>query len=261
MPNNQHCSAIRESNSFSKLSSAMVGALMLLHTTGAIAEGREVTITESGGTSTHYYSTPNIATSATDQTRQPAAARQINSHNNNFWINQASVQLNTDYDHDGHYSSFTLTFDVDTHLIAPAVYAVLYLSQQDNNWIEYAVSSNFTVRGSGSYDAYTIDANLDSGYPSGYYDQYIEIYDAYSHEFLIGHGPRDSYSLQALPIESSYHDNRFTLSSDISLSFTGTGTFGIPLLLPLLSAWGYRRWMVRKQRPDNPKNNIKPDHQ
>lgn len=249
MPITRQSSAIRKSNSFSLISATLFGALTLLHSSGAIAQGRAVTITESTGASTHSYPSPMIADKAgNDPIRKPAAVRQINSHNYNFWINQASVRLNTDHDHDGHYSSFTLTVDVDTHLVAPAVYAVLYLSLTDNNWIEYAVSSNFTVRGSGSFDAFTIDADLDSGYPSGYYNHYIEIYDAYTHDFLIGHGPGESSAFYGLPIESSYHDNRFVLSSDITLSFTGTGSLGLPLLLPLACAWSFRRWTSRKRQ-------------
>ena len=121
------------------------------------------------------------------------------------------------------------------------LYAVLYLSLQDNNWTKYAVSSNFIVQGSGTHDAYTIETNLDSGYPRDYYDQYIELYDANSHKLLIGYGPTDSYCLQGLSIESSHHDNRSLLSNDLTLSLSGTGTCDLPLLLLLVSAWSHRQ--------------------
>ena len=110
---------------------------------------------------------------------------------------------------------------------------MLYLSLGGGQWTEYAVTSNFTIHGAGSYDSYFIEADLDSGYPSGYYDHYIEVYDAYSHDFLVSHGPNDSHALIGLPFESRYHDRRYSISSDITLSFTGTGSAGWPLLLPL----------------------------
>ena len=212
----------------------------------AQASEREVILNENGILSSHWYSTDiTPAAQAAAKADSNPRLRQPLSHNNHYWIQQSSITLNTDHDHDGHYSSFSLTFDVDTHYAASFVYAVLYLSLGGGQWTEYAVTSNFTIHGAGSYDAYFIDADLDSGYPSGYYDHYIEVYDAYSHDFLVSHGPNDSHALIGLPFESRYHDRRFSISSDITLTFTGAGSAGWSLLLPLIVVCFTRRWRIK----------------
>ena len=122
---------------------------------------------------------------------------------------------------------------------------MLYLSLGGGAWTEYAVTGNFSIHGATSYDSYFIEADLDSGYPSGYYDHFIEVYDAYSHEFLASHGPNDSHALISLPFESRFNDGRFSISSDITLSLSGTGFAGWSFLLPLGALWLTRRWRTR----------------
>ncbi|MEM7260165.1 MAG: choice-of-anchor H family protein, partial [Pseudomonadota bacterium] len=130
--------------------------------------------------------------------------------------------IGNDYDSDGYYSDFSISFDFDTHLSTSLVYAVLYVSTPGGPWIEYAVTSNFLVGGSGGGDAYTINATLDNGYQTGYYDHYIEVYDAYTDEYLAGFGPQDSHVLHGLPFESTPFDHHRGIAS-VSLNFTGTG--------------------------------------
>lgn len=208
-----------------------------LSTTAYSAE-RAVTISEQGNVSVHSYSSPVITTAvARDK------ARTIKYHNlsNLLWIIGASIGFNIDHDNDGHYSNFTLSLDIDTSVSIPAIYAVFYLSLESGPWTEYAVTNNFTVHGSGPYDTYTVTADLDYGYPSGYYDQLIEVYDAHTNDLLITYGPNDSHLLQNLPIESRHHDNLFSLNTDITFSFSGAGSFGTQLLLPLICVVAIRR--------------------
>lgn len=221
------------------------------------AEERQATIVEQGNTSVHYYSsgiagpdpapqTGNLNTPQPDRTTK-STARQINSHNSLLWLISAAIRLNTDHDQDGHYSNFTLTLDFDTSAATSAIYSVLYLSLAGGQWVEYAVTGDFTVYGAGPGDTYTLQADLDIGYPSGYYDQLIEVYDAHSHELLTSFGPNDAHSLHRIPFESRQHDHLFSFDSDLTFSFTGTGSFGLPLLLPLVSLFAYRRSGKRKQ--------------
>ena len=212
----------------------------------AHATEREAILKENGESASHRYAT-NItpATQPAAKARSSASLRQPLSHNNHYWIQQSSITLNTDYDRDGHYSNFSLTLDIDTTNTTSLVYAVLYLSLGGGAWTEYAVTGNFSIHGATSYDSYFIEADLDSGYPSGYYDHFIEVYDAYSHEFLASHGPNDSHALISLPFESRFNDGRFSISSDITLSLSGTGFAGWSFLLPLGALWLTRRWRTR----------------
>ena len=209
------------------------------HTNSSANTHRQATLTVDGKSTVHTYTTETTATAS----KQPTATvdRQIASYNPILWIFDISLNLNTDYDRDGHYSNFSLTLDLDTTLTATTVYAVLYLANEGGPWTEYAITGNFTVSGSGSADTFSLQAELDSGYPSGYYNHYIEVYDAYTHELIGTYGPEDSHQLFGLPIESRQHDGEFTFNSDVSLSFTGSGALGPAPLVLLAVVLMFRR--------------------
>lgn len=196
---------------------------------------RQTTVTVAGKSSVHYY--PSEFAKAPSQLSRNSAThtdRKIASYYPLLWIFDVTLNLNTDHDHDGHYSNFSLTLDLDTTFTATTVYAVLYLANEGGPWNEYAVTGNFTISGSGSADTFSLNAELDSGYPSGYYNHYIEVYDAYTHELIGTYGPDDSHQFFGLPIESRMHDDELHFGTDISLSFSGTGSMGpITLLLSL----------------------------
>ena len=145
--------------------------------------------------------------------------RQVATFNSLLWVFDIRLDLHTDNDHDGHYSNFSLTLDLDTTLPATTVYAILYLATEGGPWNEYAVTSNFTISGSGSADAFSLQAQLDSGYPSDYYNHHIEIYDAYTDELIGTYGPADSHLLVDLPIESRFHDNSVSIVAGVSVGF------------------------------------------
>lgn len=202
---------------------------------------RQATVTANGQTTVHDYNTEFKAASDT-HTIAAQTDRRIASYNPLLWIFDVVLHLHTDYDHDGHYSDFSLTIDFDTSLTATTVYAVLYLAHEGGPWNEYAVTGNFTIDGSGSADSFSLTAALDSGYPSGYYNHYIEVYDAHTHELIGVYGPNESHHLAGLPIESRMHDERISFGTDISLSFSGTGSFApLPLLALGLLVGVYRR--------------------
>ena len=208
-----------------------------------VDQGRQASVTELGKTSRHYYHE--------QLHQQPQRSlenkKTIRNHQHGLWLYEVSIGLNSDYDSDGHYSNFSITLDFDTSVAASFVYAVLYVSIDNGPWNEYAVSGNFTVNGTDSNDAYTIHTTLDSGYPTGYYDHYVELYDAYTHEFLVSYGPHDSHYFHHLPFESSIHDHYTSdFSSTISLNFTGTGSTG-PFSIGLLALlFGLRTVRIRR---------------
>jgi hypothetical protein len=202
---------------------------------------------------------PRLSTSTLGEHRQPARypalrteadpasaatredRRQI-AHLGNFWVYSAGVQLSFDYDHDGHYSGFGISFDIDTVFDYAPVYAVLYLSLAGGPWNEYAVTGEFTVSGSGSADRVTIETELESGYPSGSYDHYIEVYDAHTHVLLTEYGPHDSHYWSGLLFEGYDHD-RVNFGASLTLDFTGAGSLDplSMLLLPVTAGACYLR--------------------
>lgn len=195
------------------------------------ALARQATVTTAGTSTVHSYLSAFETTLNALANKTPTTPdRQIAEYNPVLWIFDVALDLHSDYDHDGHYSTFNLTLDLDTNLSASTVYAALYLATDGGPWNEYAVTSNFTVRGRGSEDTFSLQAELDSGYPRGYYNHHIEIYDAYSHELIGSYGPADSHQFHGLPMESRIHEDQFSIGTDITLSFSGTGSMDIELL-------------------------------
>jgi len=207
---------------------------------------RQVTITVANESSVNSYTDGFISSINSTGVNSPSPQqRQIATLNPFLWVFDIALDLHTDYDQDGHYSNFSLSIDLDTSLTATTVYAVLYLASEGGPWNEYAVTGNFTVSGRGSADTFSLLAELDTGYPSGYYDHYVEIYDANTHELIGSYGPADSHLFVGLPIESSFLDNSVSFGTDISLTFTGTGAMDSgPLCLLAFYFFARRRRRV-----------------
>ncbi len=210
------------------------------------ATARSVTLHEPHGVSHHVYDNNT-------NKRQPLSENRTTKHASSvLWLYDISISLQQDYDNDGFYSNFSISFDFDTYLSSANVYAVLYVSKDNGPLVEYAVTGIFSVQGAIAGDAYTIHTTLDSGYQTGYYDHYIEIYDAYSHELLAGYGPQDSHTLHGLPIESTPHDYHRGIATSLSLNFSGTGSFAPSafglLAVPLLAALRRRKAQAKPQQ-------------
>ncbi len=155
-----------------------------------------------------------------------------------FWIYSADVDLFHDDDWDGFYHGIDLRFDADTWYAAAEVYAVLFLSYEGGPWNEYAVTNIFTIWGSSGLDDYFIETELLSGYPTGYYDLLIELYDAWDGSYVASFGPADSSELSFLPLESANRDDSFIGGGGTTISRGGGGAISWLLLamLPLLRA-------------------------
>ncbi len=216
----------------------------------------------------------NTAHSSTDNqtgTDERNRSRQTLSIGHGLWIYDLLINLTVDNDADGHYSTFSITLDIDNSFNPRDVYAVLYLSRNNGPWLEYAVTSNFTVSGNSASDSISIVTSLETGYPSDYYDLHAEIFDANTNELLLTYGPAQSGHVIGIPFESEYSDNypdtggytedHFTTghytagyytgghytdgqsSVNVRLSFSGSGSFSwftLLLLLPLIAYRAYR---------------------
>ncbi len=119
---------------------------------------------------------------------------------------RTEVALRADRDGDGFFHAFDLTLDVDIDNGEAWVYAVLSVSYQGGPWNVLHTTDDFHLIGHRADDAYVVEVNLDSGYPSGDYDLLVELYDADSGEWLTGWGPEERSALAALPLEDAGRD-------------------------------------------------------
>ncbi len=150
------------------------------------------------------------------------------------WVDYATVGFSADLDGDGFFTSVSLDFDVDTDYEAIDVYARLFLSLEQGPWIEYAATDNFLVSAFGD-DPYYVDTDLVEGFPAGYYDLRIEVYDAADDYLLAIFGPAESGELSYLPLEDEYEDSGYINDPVIIIEDNGGGgSVGSVALLALL---------------------------
>jgi hypothetical protein len=101
----------------------------------------------------------------------------------------------------------------------------------------------FPVRSDDSDDAYEVVTRLIDGYPTGYYDVLIELYDADYDLLVLNYGPYEDRDLAALPLEDSYRDSYDDHDG-------GGGAVDIGLLLWLMAGGLLlRRALVAREAP------------
>ncbi len=168
--------------------------------------------------------------------------------NPDYWVYSASTSLYFDDDGDGHYTRLLVEFDLDTSYAVADVYARLYLSHEGGPWLEYAITDSFSVYADSGDDSYVVETDLIDGYPFGYYDVLLEIYDHYNNRLLAEFGPADSVEFSDLPLEDEVRDQSF-----VEVVIDGGGgstTMATVLLLALLCALRARRQLlVASQTP------------
>jgi hypothetical protein len=153
----------------------------------------------------------------------------------------ASTTLISDFDDDGFYHRFSVAIDVDTIYSTSWVYAKLYLSYEGGPWNYYASSDDFHIHGDSELDIHVVETELAEGFPAGYYDIRIELYDAEYGDYLLSYGPYDDSSLSALPLEDSVYDDVY-YSTGITTEVIVAGHGGTsPWLIAVLLAAGVSR--------------------
>lgn len=162
-----------------------------------------------------------------------------------FWFYDVDVELFSDFDRDGYYSSIDLTFDADTIYNVADVYAVIYLSFDYGPWNEYAVTDDFTIYGASGDDEYFVETDLVSGYVTGEYDVLIELFDAYDGTFVASIGPDESAKLSFLPLEDAGRDT--PPGTTVIINEGGGGSMSWLGLLALLGVTGGLRLNSRRR--------------
>jgi len=127
-----------------------------------------------------------------------------------FVIYDAYSQLIEDYDYDGYYQTFSVTFDADFITYSAydeaAVYAELYLSENGGPWEHYYTTDAFIIHGESSDDEFEVYSTLQQGFNSNHYDVLIDLYEVGYPNIIASYSSDDSNSLYALPLESSDYD-------------------------------------------------------
>ncbi len=150
-----------------------------------------------------------------------------------FWFYAVDVELFNDTDRDGYSYGIDVLFDADTIYSVADVYAVAYLSYEGGPWNEYAVSDDFTLFGATSTDDYVLVTELLQGYPAGFYDLLLELYDADTGRYLAAVGPEESIELVGLPLEDADRDLPPSAVTPLAVS-SGGGASGTAFLVALL---------------------------
>ena len=176
-------------------------------------------------------------TSSTDDSKPGAESSAT--PNVEFWFYDVDVELFSDFDRDGYFSSIDLNFDADTIYNVADVYAVIYLSFDYGPWNEYAVTDDFTIYGASGDDEYFVETDLVAGYVTGEYDVLIELFDAYDGTFVASIGPDESAQLSLLPLEDAGRDT--PAGTTIVINEGGGGSISWLGLLALFGVTGAKR--------------------
>ncbi len=170
--------------------------------------------------------------------RQPEKTIQTRSCGCDGWIFDATTTLLSDVDRDGFYHRFKIAINADTDVYRGQwVYAKLFLSFEGGPWNHYATSADFHIDGHTSLDEFVVETELSEGYPAGYYDARIELYDADSEAWLDTYDALDDSSLSAIPLEDAERDRgTYEYGVYATGSMGGTSLF----LLAVLGLWRVR---------------------
>jgi MYXO-CTERM domain-containing protein len=160
-----------------------------------------------------------------------------------YSIRDVSTELFIDDDRDGYYSRFRITFDPDADSDSRLVYARFWVRARGGDWIDEYASEDFWVDTAGSADAYVVDVDWRSGYPTSLYDIQIDLHDS-STGLLVASAGSDRPALAQIPLEDALQDVYVSLPTPglgDSSSDSGGGAFGWWSVLGLLALWGLRR--------------------
>lgn len=148
------------------------------------------------------------ATQASKQQRALAQQNQVIYYDFSFY--DAQTRLFEDYDYDGFYQTFSVTFDADINSsggdVQADVFAELYLSQNGGPWIHYYSTDVFTLNADSSFDDYEVLTTLATGYQTDHYDVLIDLYELGYADPVATISSDELDSLYALPLESSDRD-------------------------------------------------------
>ncbi|WP_245560589.1 choice-of-anchor H family protein [Colwellia piezophila] len=154
-----------------------------------------------------------------------------------FIIYEGYSQLIEDYDGDGYYQTFSVTFDADLITYSAfdeaIVYAELYLSENGGPWQHYYSTDSFIIQGESSDDSFEVYSTLMQGFNPNHYDVLIDLYEEGYPNIIASYSSDDSNSLYALPLESSDYDTEYVEYYDETHVHAGNYSLALLLLMIL----------------------------
>jgi hypothetical protein len=162
-----------------------------------------------------------------------------------YSISDVFTDLIVDDDGDGFYSGFSITIDPDAEYESRLIYARIWVRARGGEWIEEYVTEDWRVETSGASDAYVLDADWVSGYPSSYYDVQVDLYDS-SSDLLIASAGSDWPDFAQIPLEDQSRDLRPSSPTpggggSSSSREGGGGSMGLWALLAMTGIGALRR--------------------
>lgn len=133
-------------------------------------------------------------------------------------IRRLRVVTGMDHDRDGFDTRFELELELEAPAALDTVFVKLYLSYEGGPWNLVHRSGVFYIDPWDARPQIGLEVWLDRGYPSGYYDARLEVFDAASGRWLISIGPYDFSSLSSLALEDRERDD-ISVSSDYDVQY------------------------------------------
>ncbi|MFD2166204.1 choice-of-anchor H family protein [Thalassotalea euphylliae] len=156
-----------------------------------------------------------------------------------FSIYEGFAQLFDDFDGDGYYQTFSVTFDADILSADPQaealVYGEIYLSQNGGPWELFHVTEDFIIFSDSPEDAWEVLSNLETGYVPDTYDVLIDLYEVGFSGIVATYSSNDTDRLYALPLESNEYDEVYIHDHD-----DDGGSMPLSLLIALATIMAYR---------------------
>lgn len=166
------------------------------------------------------------------------------SHYVEFGIYGASSRLFEDFDYDGFYQTFSVTFDADIYSQyageRAVVFADLYVSRNNGPWELYFTTDTFTIVDDNSADEYEVLTTLDLGYKTAHYDVLIDLYEVGYSDPVATISSADVDSLYALPLESADRDEYVVVETYGPEVIISGGSMSLYSLLVVICAIGLR---------------------
>jgi len=157
------------------------------------------------------------------------------SFDHEFGIYNAFTFLEDDFDGDGYYQTFSVTFDADvyshTNNYDSEVYAELYLSKDGVNWLHYYSTDNFIIHADTDEDQYEVITTLLDGYYAGHYDVLIDLYEVGYDDIVATYSSDDNEALYALPLESNDFDTPYVEEVHIHHNSGGSMSIWVSLFI------------------------------
>ncbi|MGL1955951.1 MAG: choice-of-anchor H family protein [Colwellia sp.] len=159
-------------------------------------------------------------------------------YSTDFSIYSATRTLQEDYDGDGYYQTFAVTFDADLYYAdqTAIVYALLYISEDGGPWTHYYTTNNFVIEGNSNLDEYEVMTTFLTGYHPNQYDILIDLYEVDYNEIMATYSADDTNTLYALPLESADYNEPYVEEVDVILG----GGFSLLSLLMMLPIFYWR---------------------